>query len=308
MALWYYAKGARQAGPVSEADLKLLAETGVLLPTDFVWKQGESKRRPAATLKNLFPKAPKRRTLLERIHPAPLMVREESPQVKEAPDRRSGPTFIGVASFLVAMLSIVLGGGASYLYWTNTQRPLVLPTALLGLLLGNLVLLVDWLRDRARFSVSILGVTLSTVSLTTAFVDVGGLSKARDDVRQALTGVAKSEPSPTVGIPNAGSAETHPDEPKPPAAPTPSIRSATMTKQDLIAKIEALGNPCKRSDLVAEVGKPHQEQVKEGQLAGLSWIWQCSDGKVEVVLLNPDVGSGEHTDKSLAYISKINEQ
>jgi hypothetical protein len=321
MSLWYYAKGDQQRGPISREDLKLLAETGVLLSTDLVWQEGESNRRPAANLKNLFPEAPRGQTLIERPHPEPpaaraesprvkerqtllehprpepARVREDSPQVQEVPRRKSGPTFMGVASFLVAILSILLGGGASYLYWSNIQRPLVLPTALLGLLLGNLVLLVDGLRGRTRFSLSILGVTVSTASLTTAFVDAGGLSKMRDDARQAIPGVAKSklaEPAAAPGPVKAAEANV------------PSIQ--TMTKQEVIAKIEALGNPCSRSDLFAVVGRPQQERAEDGQRAGLFWTWECRDGKVEVVLLNPDVGAGEHTDKSDAYISIINER
>ncbi len=321
MSLWYYAKGDQQRGPVSREDLKLLAETGVLLPTDFVWQEGESKRRPAANLKNLFPEAPRGQTLIERLHPEPpavraesprvnerqtllehprpepARIRDDSPQLEEAPRRRSGPTFSGVASFLVAMFSIFLGGGASYLYWSNTQRPLVLPTALLGLLLGNLVLLVDGLRGRARFSLSILGVTLSTAAVTTAFIDAGGLSKVRGDARQAISGFPKSEPAEPAAAPRPATAA----EPN-----APSIQ--VMTKQERIAKIEALGNPCPRSDLFAAVGKPQQERVEDGQRAGLFWTWECRDGKVEVVLLNPDVGAGEHTDKSQAFISIINEK
>jgi hypothetical protein len=344
MSLWYYAKGDQQRGPISREDLKLLAETGVLLPTDLVWQEGESNRRPAANLKNLFPEAPRGQTLIERLHPEPpaaraesprvkerqtvlehsrpeparvraepprvkerqtllepphpepARVREDSPQVKEGPGRRSGPTVMSVASVLVAMFSILLGGGASYLYWSNTQRPLVLPTALLGLLLGNLVLLFA-LRGRARFSLSVLGVTASTAALTTAFVDAGGLSKFSDDARRAITGVAKSESAKPAEAPRPAQAAE--------AAP-PGIQK--MTKQELIAKIEALGNPCSRSDLFAAVGEPQQKRVEDGQRAGLFWTWECRDGKVEVVLLNPDVGAGEHTDKAQAYISMINER
>jgi hypothetical protein len=328
MSRWYYAKGDRQSGPVSDEELKLLAETGLLLPTDSVWKEGESKRRPAGTLKNLFPDGPGMHTLPgpsqatpPRPGPRPAASAATPPppveQTSEPP--RTGPTLASVIGFLVAMLSIFLGGGASYLYWTNTHRPLVLPTALLGLLLSNLVLLADWFSDRARFSLSVLGVTLSTGSLLTVFVDDGGLLKTRNEVRQVLARFKGSERPAPPSATNGESRDAPRNEPKASgeiqvakgetgSSRSSAARSEAMTRKDLIAKIEALGVPCSRSELFAAVGKPQEERTQEGQLAGLLWTWHCNDGKVEVILLNPEFGSGEHTDKSLAYVSKITEK
>jgi hypothetical protein len=323
MSQWYYAKGDRQSGPVSNDELKLLAETGLLLPTDLVWKEGESTRRPAGTLRNLFVVAPGKQTVSGPSQAAPPPPRPAASEVavqdEQASEPRTGPTFTSVVGFLVAILAIFLGGGASYLYWTNTHRALVLPAALLALLLSNLVLLADWFSARAGFSLSVLGVTMSTVALLTAFVDDGGPSKTMRDVRLALAGLMGPErPGPPRAM-DGGSPDAPRNEPKAseetrePKTATGSARSSvprsdTMTRKDLIARIQDLGVPCARSDLFAAVGRPQEERTQEGQLAGLFWTWHCSDGKVEVVLLNPEFGRGEYADKSLAYVSKINEK
>ncbi|NQT15619.1 MAG: DUF4339 domain-containing protein [Planctomycetes bacterium] len=55
---WYYAKGNKQHGPVSAAELKKLAEKGELKPGDLVWRGGMEQWIPARSdpaLKRLFP-------------------------------------------------------------------------------------------------------------------------------------------------------------------------------------------------------------------------------------------------------------
>jgi hypothetical protein len=55
---WYYAKGNKQHGPVSAAELKKLADTGELKPGDLVWRGGMEQWIPARNdpaLKRLFP-------------------------------------------------------------------------------------------------------------------------------------------------------------------------------------------------------------------------------------------------------------
>lgn len=325
MTRWYYARGDRQAGPVSGQELKQLAQSGQLLPTDLIWKEGESERRPAATALGLFPETTTGHRLFgpTRSEPRPARGGRDSAQ-DIAP--RAGASLVGVVGFLAAMLSIALGGGASFLYWTDRHRPLVMPTAMLGLVLGNLVLLSDWLRDRARFSVSVMGVTLSTVALFTTFLDSGGLTQATRDLRQAIAD-RKGTPKAGPDVATLKKAD-HSEAPQTPkddqvtpagssaatAAPSvivsvsAAVRSESMTKEELVAKIESLGNPCPRDDLFKLVGKPQRTETKPGQLAGLFWYWQCKDGMVEVVLLNPELGSGEERDASLAFISKINVQ
>lgn len=52
---WHYSKGGQQHGPASAAELKALAKSGELLPTDMIWKEGMAEWKPAGSLKGLFP-------------------------------------------------------------------------------------------------------------------------------------------------------------------------------------------------------------------------------------------------------------
>jgi len=51
---WYYAKGEQKHGPVTSAQLRDLADSGELNPTDHVWSEGMSNWRPAGAVKGLF--------------------------------------------------------------------------------------------------------------------------------------------------------------------------------------------------------------------------------------------------------------
>jgi len=51
---WYYSRGGKQGGPVSAAQLKQLAYTGQVSPTDLLWKEGLGDWIPAAKVKGLF--------------------------------------------------------------------------------------------------------------------------------------------------------------------------------------------------------------------------------------------------------------
>ena len=57
-AKWHYTKQGEELGPVSSSQLKGLAASGELLPTDLVWKEGLSDWMPARKLRGLFPDAP----------------------------------------------------------------------------------------------------------------------------------------------------------------------------------------------------------------------------------------------------------
>jgi hypothetical protein len=52
--VWYYAKNERQLGPVAPSELRRLATTGGLLPTDLIWREGMEGWAPAAKVKGLF--------------------------------------------------------------------------------------------------------------------------------------------------------------------------------------------------------------------------------------------------------------
>jgi len=58
---WFYTRdGKSKAGPVSSAQLLVLARSGQLLPTDMVWKEGMAQWMPASRIKRLFPSGPVR--------------------------------------------------------------------------------------------------------------------------------------------------------------------------------------------------------------------------------------------------------
>ena len=55
MSEWYYGRNGQQQGPVTSNQLKQLAQSGQLLPTDLVWKDGMSEWAKASKVKGLFP-------------------------------------------------------------------------------------------------------------------------------------------------------------------------------------------------------------------------------------------------------------
>ena len=60
MSQWYYSKNNQRQGPVSSEQLKQLAATGQLQPSDLVWKEGMAQWAAASSIKGLFaaPAAP----------------------------------------------------------------------------------------------------------------------------------------------------------------------------------------------------------------------------------------------------------
>jgi hypothetical protein len=55
---WFYTRGGKKEGPVSSKELKNLADSGQLQPTDYVWKEGMTLWTPATRIKGLFPSLP----------------------------------------------------------------------------------------------------------------------------------------------------------------------------------------------------------------------------------------------------------
>ena len=51
---WFYQRGDQRLGPVSSQELKRLADTGELQPTDLLWKEGMPKPLAASRAKGLF--------------------------------------------------------------------------------------------------------------------------------------------------------------------------------------------------------------------------------------------------------------
>jgi hypothetical protein len=54
-ATWFYAIDDREEGPITPQELKKLADSGQLKPTDQVWKEGMPEWVAAGSIKNLCP-------------------------------------------------------------------------------------------------------------------------------------------------------------------------------------------------------------------------------------------------------------
>jgi hypothetical protein len=53
--LWYYTQNGQQQGPITEGDLRQLAATGGLRPTELVWTEGMASWTTLASVPDLFP-------------------------------------------------------------------------------------------------------------------------------------------------------------------------------------------------------------------------------------------------------------
>ena len=54
MASWFYLRAGKKCGPVGSVELRKLARSGQLLPTDSIWKDGLPDWVPASDAKGLF--------------------------------------------------------------------------------------------------------------------------------------------------------------------------------------------------------------------------------------------------------------
>lgn len=61
--MWHYLKDGVQHGPISHQELKAMADSGELLPTDQVWKESLKDWVPASRVKGLFANAAQRPSL-----------------------------------------------------------------------------------------------------------------------------------------------------------------------------------------------------------------------------------------------------
>jgi|GEM_PF-2452015 hypothetical protein len=61
MTQWYYEASGEQHGPISSSQLKQLAISGLLKPTDLVWREGMLEWLPASRIIGLFSNSPKQK-------------------------------------------------------------------------------------------------------------------------------------------------------------------------------------------------------------------------------------------------------
>lgn len=96
---WHYAKNGQRVGPVTEADLKALIQSGQLSPSDMVWKQGMTQWTEARSIPGLISEA--------RTHaPSPPPLPSPMPWPDEDRDSLSVLQKIGIG---VASACLILG-------------------------------------------------------------------------------------------------------------------------------------------------------------------------------------------------------
>ncbi|MEN9666053.1 MAG: hypothetical protein RLZZ326_2416 [Planctomycetota bacterium] len=105
---WFYRVDDKKRGPVGSADLKRLADSGVLKPADLIWKEGLAAWVAASSIKGLFPQvAPPP----PPPPPEPPVARPAAPQA--APATGLHPQRLGVA------IAAAVGGIATFLPWAT---------------------------------------------------------------------------------------------------------------------------------------------------------------------------------------------
>lgn len=98
-AQWYYTNNGQQKGPVTDVELKQLAVSGNLIPTDQVWKDGMAAWTNAGNLKGLFNSIPN----IPKIVPT---IPSFSDQVLSSPDLQT-PKFSSKTESLITPLAII---------------------------------------------------------------------------------------------------------------------------------------------------------------------------------------------------------
>ena len=111
MAEWYWMKDGQKRGPMGAAQLKQLANTGQLQPTDIIWREGLPNGVPASRVEDLFPRASGTTPSEDRMISPPRPARDSSePSKQPNPIRRKPKATLvvsGGCAALVAIASIV---------------------------------------------------------------------------------------------------------------------------------------------------------------------------------------------------------
>jgi hypothetical protein len=105
---WFYRVDDKKRGPVGSADLKRLADSGVLKPADLIWKEGLAVWVAASSIKGLFPQAA---SPPPPPPPEPPVARPAAPPA--APVTGLHPQRLAVA------IAAAVGGVATFLPWAT---------------------------------------------------------------------------------------------------------------------------------------------------------------------------------------------
>jgi cell division protein FtsB len=91
---WYYNREGQQQGPISDSELRKLANDGTLKTEDLIWKDGMAEWRKAGSVKGLFQKSTP--STPPPLPPNPSVPAEPEP-VLSSTEKKSGATFGGSA-------------------------------------------------------------------------------------------------------------------------------------------------------------------------------------------------------------------
>jgi hypothetical protein len=141
-AVWYYAQGDEEHGPVTAVQLKALAEQGKLRPSDLVWKEGMEDWKPANEVRGLFSQDAVEKASAAGDAPAepaaaPPTSSVAPPTPSVAPAGASSAGFESTPSFQTSPRTPRKGGGASAMSFEPLKygRYFGQPMLLLGLFL-----------------------------------------------------------------------------------------------------------------------------------------------------------------------------
>jgi hypothetical protein len=87
---WYYRKNGQQLGPLESAELRRLADTGVVTPDDMVWRQGAKQWAKASSVKGLFAEP----IAKAADSPTPNAAAASPPSTSAAPTPSASPTLV----------------------------------------------------------------------------------------------------------------------------------------------------------------------------------------------------------------------
>jgi hypothetical protein len=116
---WYYTQQGKRQGPIPTQQLKELAATGQLLPTDLVGKDGMAALVPASRIKGLFapPVNDEPPPIPSDVQPPPLPTADEPPPLPKtflAHRGMKSPSILPLA--LAAVIVVALVGVGAYIY------------------------------------------------------------------------------------------------------------------------------------------------------------------------------------------------
>jgi hypothetical protein len=109
---WFYSVAGRKLGPVGSSELKRLADSSVLSPTDLVWKEGLPAWVAASKIKGLFPQHAAT-TTPPALPPVPVAVTETPAAIPTAAAGGLHPQRLAVA------ISAAVGGAATFMPWAT---------------------------------------------------------------------------------------------------------------------------------------------------------------------------------------------